>query len=226
MKRKTNLEYGFLFLYDWLPAFQNLPAKEFKALMLALIDRQREGKALPAFRNPMTEGYAHIIETVIRRRLEGAKHAQKGQAPQGDPSGDPMGDPQGYPVPYIREEKEKITVNSISKEEGEGEKSPAPPASGPLSEQEKQVLLSKGLPAAYLEQCGERAAAYAHKTGRDLLRVLCEWWKKDKYSFAAAQKAAAIEKAYSFDTNEFFKAAMERTYEGFQPCGEISPETG
>ena len=93
MKKKTNLESGFLILYDWVPAFEQLPAKEVKALLLALIARQREDKALPEFRNPLTAGFARIIEPVICRRLEGAMWAKRGQGPTGDPLGDPIGDP-------------------------------------------------------------------------------------------------------------------------------------
>ena len=99
MKKKAKLESGFLFLYDWVPAFESLPAKEVKALLLALIARQREDKALPDFRNPLTDGFARMIEPVICRRLEGAMWAKKGQDPTGDPVGAPLGEPQGDP-PY------------------------------------------------------------------------------------------------------------------------------
>jgi hypothetical protein len=208
MKKKTNLESGFLFLYDWMPVLELLPAKEVKALLLALIARQRENKPLPTFRNPLTDSLARMIEPVIRRRLEGAMWAQKGQ----DPSGVPEGEPRGEPLPQKRKDKKQINQSSDIKEEGEGEIPIAPPASGTLSEKERQFLMEEGLPAAYLDARGTRAAEFASRCRRDVLDVLCEWWKKDKRSFTATQKAEAASKESSFDVDDFFQAALARTF--------------
>ena len=91
MSKKANLDSGFLLLYDWLPAFENLPAKEVKTLLLALVARQREGKAFPIFKNPLTESYARMIEPCIKRRLDGAlaaKKAESGAFQSGDGGGE------------------------------------------------------------------------------------------------------------------------------------------
>ncbi len=71
MTKKSNLESGFLFLYDWLPAIEQLPAKEVKKLFLALVARQRENTPLPLFSNTITASYARMIEPCIKRRLDG-----------------------------------------------------------------------------------------------------------------------------------------------------------
>ena len=210
MKKKTNLESGFLFLYDWLPALELLPAKEVKALLLALIARQREGKALPAFRNPLTDSFARMIEPVICRRLEGAMWAKKGQDPMGDPSGVPDGEPT-----HQRREEKQIIKDKLSEKEERKEEKTAPPASHPLSEEERQLLIDEGLPAAYLDARGERAAEFASKCKRDVLSVLCEWWKQDKRSFTAAQKRQATQwesEKSCFDVDDFLSAALTRSF--------------
>ena len=79
MPKKTNLSLGFLLLYDWLPAIYELPAKEVKALLIALIERQREGTPLPTFKNKMTNSFALMIEPVIKRRPDGQAGGKKGQ---------------------------------------------------------------------------------------------------------------------------------------------------
>ena len=70
---KTNLERGFLVLYDWVPVFQYLPGKEGKKLLLALIERQRDGTPMPLFSNSETSIFAMMIEPCIERRLAGSK---------------------------------------------------------------------------------------------------------------------------------------------------------
>ena len=211
MKKKTNLESGFLFLYDWLPALELLPAKEVKALLLALIARQREDKAFPAFRNPLTDSFARMIEPVICRRLEGAMWAQKGQAPTGDPSGVPDGEPGRQRGDNKQKKKEKLNQDDLSEEEEKGD-SPAPPASRPLSEEERQLLINEGMPAAYLDARGARATEFASKCKRDVLDVLCEWWKQDKRSFTAVQKHKSKETESSFDVDDFWQAALARPF--------------
>ena len=212
MKKKTNLESGFLVLYDWLPALEVLPAKEVKALLLALVARQREGKALPAFRNPLTDSFARMIEPVIRRRLEGAMWAQKGQDPKGDPSGVPDGEPTHQREAKEEKNTEKKNTEELITEEERKEDSPAPPVSHPLSEEERQLLIHEGLPAAYLDARSERAAEFASKCKRDVLSVLCEWWKQDKRSFTAAQRQKATETESSFDVDDFLSAALARSF--------------
>ena len=212
MKKKTNLESGFLVLYDWLPALEVLPAKEVKALLLALVARQREGKALPAFRNPLTDSFARMIEPVIRRRLEGAMWAQKGQDPMGAPSGVPDGEPTHQRGAIEEKNTEKKNTEELITEEERKEDSPAPPVSHPLSEEERQLLIEEGLPAAYLDARSKRAAEFASKCKRDVLSVLCEWWKQDKRSFTAVQRTKAPETESSFDVSDCLNAALARSF--------------
>ena len=83
---KTNLDSGFLILYDWLPAFRSLDGNELKKLLFALIEHQREGTPLPKFDDPLTAIFAQMIAPTIKRRLDGlvsATKASKPSAPKG-----------------------------------------------------------------------------------------------------------------------------------------------
>ena len=114
MAKKSSFENGFLFLYDWLPAMECLPAKEMKKLFLALVARQRENKALPAFESPLTESYARMIEPTIRRRLEGREIAKRGEdrgeGPSPQPTEGPL--PQSIAEQSIAEQSIAISEES------------------------------------------------------------------------------------------------------------------
>ena len=215
MKKKTNLESGFLFLYDWMPVLEALPAKEVKALLLALIARQRENQPLPSFRNPLTQSFARMIEPVICRRLEGAAWAKKGLTGQDDPSGVPMGEPaEPERDERSKEENSKDELSKAEPAERRGAREaepPSPPAtSRELSEQERCLLFREGLPSAYVKAREERASEFARQSGQDISAVLRNWWKQDKRSFLAAQKREEERAKCSFDADDFFEAALNR----------------
>jgi len=73
-KKTTAIDNGFLLLYDWLPALQMLSGTEVKTLLLALIERQRNGTPIPKL-DGMMDVFAGMIEPTIKRRLEGARAA-------------------------------------------------------------------------------------------------------------------------------------------------------
>ena len=90
MKETQRNHIGFLFSYDWLPMLDLLPAEEFKALFVALINRQRHGKPIPKSKNELTNAFAAMIEPTIQRRLNGQKgglKTQKAARSKGAPSG-------------------------------------------------------------------------------------------------------------------------------------------
>ena len=210
MKKKTNLESGFLFLYDWMPVLECLPAKEVKTLLLALIARQRENKPLPQFRNPLTDSFARMIEPVIRRRLEGAAWAKKGLDGGEDPLGDPAGDPCRQEELKDKKKEEKLSKAQYKEEERKAA-SPLSDASRALSEQERTDLLLKGLPAAYLDARLSRAFVIADSSGQSVTEILFEWWQQDQRSYLAAQKRQEQEKEAQY-YEEFFQAAIDRTF--------------
>ncbi len=75
--KKANLGNGFLFMYDWLPALEILSGEEVKTLLLALIERQRNGTPFPNFESQMVQVFANMIEPTIERRLNGSKGGYK-----------------------------------------------------------------------------------------------------------------------------------------------------
>ena len=72
-KKKANLDSGFLISYDWLPALESLSGEDYKALLTALIKRQKDKAPFPTFENPTVGIFADMIEPTIKRRLDGQK---------------------------------------------------------------------------------------------------------------------------------------------------------
>jgi len=142
MPKKTNLNLGFLLLYDWLPAIYELPAKEVKALLIALVERQREGKPLPIFKNRMTNSFALMIEPVIKRRLDGQAGGKKGH--EGGEVPPPVTSPQREDEESA--EKEKISLFERRKEEIY--KSLTPEGSAPEKKSDEVFSVSPQAPTA------------------------------------------------------------------------------
>ncbi len=82
-----SLKRGFFFFYEWLSAMDDLSPREYKALMRALIARQRNGTPLPTFRSKTANACAALIELTIKRRLA-QRDAELAQE-------------EGFPVPML-----------------------------------------------------------------------------------------------------------------------------
>ena len=119
-----NLESGFLILYDWLPALQTLSGEDYKALVEALIARQRSGKALPSFANPMVQVFADMMEPTIVRRLKGSECAKRQKGACGTPTSPleatPEATPEGTLEATPQPRKEKQSKDKHSKAELSG----------------------------------------------------------------------------------------------------------
>jgi hypothetical protein len=74
-----SLEHGFLFMYDWVPMLEDLEGNDLKELLLALIDRQRNGAPKPRFSHPKSDLYYQVIAFTIDRRRMGQKGGQTTQ---------------------------------------------------------------------------------------------------------------------------------------------------
>ena len=74
-----SLENGFLFMYDWLPMLEDLSAEGAKELLLALMDRQRNGAPEPQFSDHRSALYYRVISYTIDRRRMGQKGGQETQ---------------------------------------------------------------------------------------------------------------------------------------------------
>ena len=210
MAKKSSLECGFLFLYDWLPAMECLPPKEMKALFLALVARQRENKALPSFASPLTESYARMIEPTICRRLEGREAAKRGE----DRGEGPSPQPTEGPLPQSIAEQSIAIAECVGRACAQTPTA-APqgaPKKSPLTEKERADLEQKGLSAAYIALREARAAEYAEKNGLTAAEVLFLWWQEDVASGRVGKATEGGAQNSSFDADEFFAAALKSTY--------------
>ncbi len=237
MAKKANLDSGFLLLYDWLPALEELPAKEVKALLLALIARQRENTPLPIFKNKMTNSFARMIEPCIKRRLDGQTGGKKGQRPIVPPP---------PPLPQSKEEVSKENKSKAQKERSEAlpadDAACPPPGSAPeagdvvekknavsgttLTESERQELLKKGVSAPYIAAREMRATEHAARHKCTVLATLLRWWQQDTAGGGTTQEKSAAQgaagtMASSFDADEFFTAALCSTYQNAADVPQI-----
>ena len=237
---KMNLGNGFLILYDWLPMLEDLSAEGLKELLFALIDRQRNGASEPQFTNPRSELYFHVIQPTIERRLAGQKGGQKTHE-----NGDVVDARVGTRVVATEaskaeqsKEKQSIAIAKRSAEEvcvrDEREKATAaeaaptaapspPPSPTVLSEEEKENLISWGIPENYIRHRLSRAATYADEQGRSVAVVLLDWWDQDRRRNPRSRPPAQTPKptaptpsgidfsCNSFDTDDFFQAALKKS---------------
>ena len=217
----AKLEKGFLFLYDWLPALEDLPAKDVKKLLLALIDFQRNGTPIPVFTSKKTETYARMIEPSIRRRLDGQKGGtSRGttQVPPNPPTQVPM--PPPYPSTLTpKQSKSNTYSNTYSRaEQSENDTSPNSQENNAekiafgefanvfLSERERDLLTerygrmeSEGL----IENLSRKLAAKGYCI-KDHYATILDWANKDGVKLRSEK---------SYDLEDFVNAALARSYE-------------
>lgn len=119
--KKSNLDSGFLLLYDWLPAFSTLNAAETKELLFALIDRQRNGTPFPVFDSELVNVFAKMMEPTIERRLQGQDGGKKAQSTAQDTTvGAAQDTTVGTTIPSraeIRKTKRSISAEKSSEAE-------------------------------------------------------------------------------------------------------------
>lgn len=95
-----------------------------------------------------------------------------------------------------------------------------------LTKEEKNNLLSFGIPEDYINEREQRACAYGEKQGENAFSVLLRWWNEDRASrdrknnfrspavgspSLSAASGSASESSYDIDS--FFEAAVERSME-------------
>lgn len=83
----------------------------------------------------------------------------------------------------------------------------------PLSEEDRQELLTKGIPEAYINERLQRAEVYASQHQKTVFDVLCTWWKEDKNKRSNHERTTKTgDLGNSFDTDDFFQAALRRSF--------------
>ena len=77
---------------------------------------------------------------------------------------------------------------------------------------EEQDLFALGVPREYVEERRERAHAYAELHGKRAEDVLLAWWQEDQKK-CTHKKRAPPNPNKSYDLEDFFEAALARSYE-------------
>ena len=114
-------EQGVFIFYEWFSAAKVLSGLEFKKLFLAIAEYQLNGTEPPSF-TPKGEALARVIFPCIKRRIDGAKFAERGaQEFKSDhlastPSGTPSGVKTYTPYPKEKKNKEKYSNSSSEKD--------------------------------------------------------------------------------------------------------------
>lgn len=63
-----NKDKGFLFFYDWMPAFESLNPKDFKDMIIAMCNYQKDGTPPPEFSNKAKAIATFVFPHIDRRR--------------------------------------------------------------------------------------------------------------------------------------------------------------
>ena len=266
-----NLDCGFLLMYEWMDAMDELSDGDFGALVRALAARQRCGTPLPRYENCQSRLLVKMIEPFIIRRLEGQiggkKARQKKAAASRSTAQEPTQVPTQVPTQegevQRREEKrreekrifieERSGIERASAREDTPSQVPCdtvsealptsfvPPAASAapsptekkdfldlslekqdvnsyaLTSEERERLISKGIPRDYVEKRESRANERALSLKLSAYRVLLSWWQNDR---ASVRPTTSVSSAFSpsfgnsFDTDDFFSAAIAKSARG------------
>ena len=211
----ANLEAGFLVLNEWIPALRSLSGDECKELLFALIDRQQKGIPVPKYDGQLGI-YAQMIEPTIKRRLDGQKGGRKGttQVPiQGTTIGTTVGTSEAR-----REKKSKEEYNTLSDERVNAHTHTREKKSNfapPTVEKVRAYCIERGNNVDP-ERFVDHYTANGWKVGKNPMK---DWkaavrnWEKSEGAFARdAERGNCVSAGGSFNTDEFFEAALARSY--------------
>ena len=234
---QTKLDTGFLILNDWIPILRELSAVDLKKLLFALIDYQREGVPMPEFSRNSTQMVAKMLGGAVKRRVASAVGGRRSAEVRLGKTGDtknglPMAEKgevtsevaSGGTSEPRREEKrrEENRIEEREREKGarsapalpEGKMSPPPESE--LSPEEMDFLERQGVPPLYVKARLARAAAAARAQGISTASLILSWWYQDlvegKGGEYLGKREESVTAASTFDVDDFFAAAVARTY--------------
>lgn len=210
-----NLEAGFLILNEWIPAFRSLSGDECKELLFALIDRQQNGTPVPSFEGIMGI-YAQMIEPTIKRRLDGQRGGRKGTT-IGTMQGTTIGTTIG--TSEARREKKSID-NTLSDERvnahtrARDKKSTFTP---PTVDEVRAYCAERGN-SVDAERFVDHYTSNGWRVGgkgsmKDWKAAIRNWEKNEGVFARSEERGDGVSAGGSFDTDEFFNAALARSYD-------------
>ena len=168
MGKEYSLNSGFLISYDWLAALEMLNGEDCKALLFALIRRQKDGEPLPTFENPLLNVFCDMIEPTIKRRLSGQIGGNKAKE-------------QPTPVPTpVPTRPSKVEYSKV-------EQSPQKPPVGADVCAERFETFWKAYPRKVGKGAAEKIFKKIHPSGEILRKMLdaieaqshSDQWKRD-----------------------------------------------
>lgn len=194
MSRGYNLKKGFLFSYDWETATRGLPADEFYLLFWDLLDFQKSSGSVPFpihQDHPNVNVIASLIIPQIMHRITCSRQSTNGVPTEN-----------GF---ELSEDKISEVDIKVSGDENST-------AQAPLSAADKQMLLQRGIPECYFTDTEriQRAMIYSNTQNKSVADILSEWWKSDK----GKTPNIHAKEPRSFDTDDFFEAAVRKSLEG------------
>lgn len=112
------------------------------------------------------------------------------------------------------------------------EKRASPPLPHRLGDGERADLIEKGVPAEYINSRLSRAEEYARQNGAPIGEVLLTWWSSDRHESPwngkrqqKADNRTVGDLGKSFDADDFFDAALQRTFREFGVSLDEDPES-
>lgn len=213
MAKGYSLNKGFLFSADWEQALRALPADDFHTLFWELYDFQKSkgNKKVPQHpQNPLLDMLSSLLVPQIQNRLNGAKGGDIANGNTDDGLGMVGGMVGGSLHKISGDDKSQVEMSG-GKVSGAEIRQEPPSTAPPLSEEEREELLTEGIPEAYINERLQRAADYALRHRKPVFDVFCDWWKEDKTK-QPRQSAKTGDIGNSFDTDDFFQAALRRSY--------------
>lgn len=217
MATSYNLNSGFLVSYDWLPALESLSGDDYKELLTALIHLQRDGTALPEFRNPLCNIFAAMISPTIKRRVDGQRGGTKKDASQSRDRDTPVDTPVDTTV-ASKVEKSKVNIISLSDEREKRAHARERKEFTPPTVDEVRAYCRERGNAIDAEKFVDHYKANGWMVGKSHMedwKAAVRNWARSEGAFAGSAErrngVSAAADGSTFDVDEFFQAAVEGT---------------
>jgi hypothetical protein len=219
---------SFVMYHEWKTYFDMLTLDEKGELITAIFEYQVNEKVNDnlspmllmafAFMKNQFDRDSAAYEEKRQQLVENGKKGGRPKKPKGSVNN--QKEPKGLCENQTKAKKAvNVNVNSNANDNGnvianEGVNGMLPSSTAPpLSEEERQALLTKGIPEVYINERLQRAEAYALQRQNTVFDVLCKWWEADKMK-QPRQSDKTGDLGNSFDIDDFFQAALEKSFAG------------
>lgn len=229
MANGYKLDKGFLFDHCWEKQFRKLKARDFHKLFWEIYDYQVSNgeKSVPSHdENAVMSGIVSFVIPQINHRLWGQKNQYYQGLEANETTLPPRVGTTSVTTPLkIRQDKtreDKVSQGESRQGEtrqGETRHPTASPPPAPLSPEEKEdLIVNGGVPPEYIEGRTLRAETVGRSMGKSAYELLRAWWEEDAAAWQertasrpTPSTGALHSEEKSYDTDEFFEAAMRRS---------------